>query len=142
MSYQSDASFLAALIRGVADPLAPGVLGRVTIMRARYRGRDNAGMMDLINRADEALATAQVAEDRAFLESLIDGSGDLLSLDAFPRMEHLFAKYAEGSDMFVLLEKAVEAFSTAVQEAATWVQAGYVIEVARFGAADDEWCPD
>ena len=65
-----------------------------------------------------AAKDADEEADRAFLNGLIDGTGDLLSEDTFPRMEPMFAKYPEGSEMFVLLEKAATVFGDAVQEVA------------------------
>lgn len=56
--------------------------------------------------------------DRAYLESLIDGTGDLLAEDTFARMEPMFEKYAEGTEMYALLEKAAEVFGAAAQAAA------------------------
>jgi hypothetical protein len=65
-----------------------------------------------------AAKDADEEADRAFLNGLIDGTGDLLSEDTFPRMEPMFAKYPEGSEMFALLEKAATVFGDAVQEVA------------------------
>ncbi|RYF61156.1 MAG: hypothetical protein EOO27_03095 [Comamonadaceae bacterium] len=79
----------------------------------------------------EALARAEVAADRAILESLIDGTGDLLSEETFPRLEPMFSKYAVGSDMYALLEQAATAFSDAAEELAAWVLAGRVVDEAR-----------
>lgn len=92
-------------------------------------------MCDLIARAleahAEAFTRAEVAADRSFLSGLIDGSGDLLSEDTFPRMEPLFAKYPEGSEMFALLEAAAIKFGDAAEEAATWAIARVAIDDAR-----------
>lgn len=126
--------FLRAVSNGLVDPLdEPGVAARLVILRGRYG--HIAGMASLLDDASdahaEAVARPELAADRAYLESLIDGSGDLLSEDTFPRMEPMFAKYAEGSDMFVLLEKAATIFGDAVWEVAAWVIAGEAIAVAR-----------
>lgn len=87
------------------------------VLRAKYQAARDDGMLDLIARAREtyaeAVARAEVAADRPFLEGLIDGPEDLLSEDTFPRMEPMFAKYAEGSEMFALLEKAATVFGDA-----------------------------
>ncbi|RYH71151.1 MAG: hypothetical protein EON54_00210 [Alcaligenaceae bacterium] len=140
MAYEGDARFLQALIRGLASPLAPGVLGRLTVLGAMYRDHGDRGMVDLIARAQNvraaALARAEEAADRDFLNSLIDGSGDLLSDDTFPRMEPLFEKYVEGTQMYELLERAAWVFGDAAMELAAWVQADFAIDDARRRAED------
>ena len=80
-----------------------------------------AAPADIVSTPSEEVHAAKDADeeaDRAYLESLIDGSGDLLSEDTFPRMEPMFAKYAEGTEMFTLLEKAATIFGDAVQDVA------------------------
>lgn len=150
MIYEADARFLRALIQGKSgdlrvlqiDPFAASVMARLVVLRAKYLAALDGGMLDLIARAleahAEAVTRAEVAADRAYLEGLLDGSGDLLSEDTFPRMEPMFAKYPEGSEMFVLLEKAAEVFGEAVQKVAYWAIAGEVIRAARCGGGDDE----
>jgi hypothetical protein len=59
-----------------------------------------------------------VREDRAYLESLIDGSGDLLAEDTFARMEPMFAKYEADPEMNALLERAAEVYGEAATAAA------------------------
>ncbi|WP_213957132.1 hypothetical protein [Variovorax sp. dw_954] len=138
--------YLHALLLGHPDPMRPYVLGRLMVLRALYLTRGDEDMVDLLRRALDgraaALQRADEDDDRAYLESLIDGTGDLLSEDTFPRMEPLFAKYPEGSEMFALLERAATLFGDAVQEVAYWAVAGIAIDQARYGAAGDEWDPD
>lgn len=137
MIYEADAHFLRALILRRIDPLADGVIARLAVLRAKYLAALDGGMLDLIARACEthveAVARAEVAADRAFLNGLIDGTGDLLSEDTFPRMEPMFTKYPEGTEMFPLLEKAVEVFGEAVHRLACWTIAGIAIDEARRG---------
>lgn len=143
MIYEADARFLRALILRCADPLADGVMARLVVLRAKYLAALDGGMLDLIARAcethAEAVARTEVAADRAFLNGLIDGTGDLLSEDTFPRMEPLFARYYEGSEMFALLQRAATLFGDAVQDAMCWAVAGISIDQAWYGAAGDEW---
>lgn len=134
--------FLLAVASGLADPLdEPGLEARLAVLRARYGHIDRIGALldDACDAYAEARARAEVAADRAYLESLIDGTEDLLSEDTFPRMTPLFTKYVEGSEMFALLEKAATVFGDAVQEVATWTLAGIAIEQARHGPDDDDW---
>lgn len=58
------------------------------------------------------------AADRAYLESLIDGSGDLLAEDTFARLEPLFEKYAADPEMSALLERAATVYGDAAVAAA------------------------
>lgn len=51
------------------------------------------------------------AADRAYLTSLIDGSGDLTAPDVYDRLEPLFDKYAADPEMSALVDKAADAFS-------------------------------
>ena len=142
MIYEADAQFLRALILRRIDPLADGVLTRLAVLRAKYQAARDGGMLDLIARAREtyaeAVARAEVAADRAFLEGLIDGTEDLLSEDTFPRMEPMFAKYAEGSEMFALLEMAATVFGDAVQEVASNALTSWVIDNARCRARGED----
>lgn len=141
MTYQRDAGFLQALILGQENLLAPGALARIVVMHARYRAARDAGMVYLVRRAMEAhtiaLARASVAADRAYLKSLLDGTQDPLSENTFPRMEPMFAKYTEGSEMFKLLEQAAQVFGDAVQEVAAWALAGVAIDEARRNEDDE-----
>lgn len=130
-----DLALLRLVAEGVTDATDVGVSERLTVLRARYGANPIVG--PLIRNAWDALLRAQErvdeAADRAFLNGLIDGSDDLLSEDTFPRMEPMFAKYAEGTPMYALLEKAAEVFGEAVQELACWVLAGVAIDEARRG---------
>ena len=119
---------LQHLLRGCGDILAPALPGLLVVTFAMY---GDAGMRDLIRRVWDARSLAKEAADRAFLNRLIDGTGELLSESTFPALEKMFAKYAEGSDMFMLLDAAVEAFSEAAQKIATWAMAGLAIDEAR-----------
>jgi len=117
------AQVFIGLVAGRAIGLdEPGLHEKLAMAGAQY-GRDPFISK---NHAAARLAVEE-AEDRAFLEGIIDGSGDVLSEDTFPRMEPMFMRYAEGSDMFALLEKAAEVFGSAVQDYAGWVLAGSVI---------------
>lgn len=127
--------YLHALILGHPDPMRPYVLGRLMVLRALYRARGDKDMLDLLERAQDARAAAMRRADedadRAYLTGLISGTEKLLSESTFPRMEPMFAKYAEGTEMFALLEKAAIAFGDAAQKAAAWVLAGAAIDIAR-----------
>jgi hypothetical protein len=59
-----------------------------------------------------------LAADRAYLESLIDGSGDLLAEDTFTRLEPMFTTYEGNADMMALLEKAATVYGDAAVAAA------------------------
>jgi hypothetical protein len=88
-------------------------------------------------RATRAFAAAHVMQaDRAYLNSLIDGSGDLMADDTFARLEPMFEKYAEGSEMYALLERAATIYADAAIAAATWAMAGWVIQDAQRSARD------
>jgi hypothetical protein len=132
-------ALLCLVAAGVTDPLDLGVAQRLVLMRARLGADPLHG--PLVREAWNALLRAQEraeeAADRAFLNGLIDGTGDLLSEDTFPRMEPLFAKYGENTPMFALLEKAAIVFGDAVQELAGWVLAGVAINKARQGDNED-----
>lgn len=71
--------------------------------------------------ADDQAPTGGVepaAADRAYLDSLIDGTGDLLAADTFDRLEPMFAKYEADAEMMALLERAAQAYGDAAQAAA------------------------
>lgn len=81
---------------------------------------DPAPLVDGERPADEptpSVEDASVAADRGYLNSLVDGSGDLLAEDTFTKLEPMFAKYADG-DMAALLEKAATAYGDAAMELA------------------------
>jgi hypothetical protein len=127
-------AFLRLLANGFIDPLAePGTLARIAVLRAQYASRGMGHMDTLIA---DALAAYVMAEDAAYLKTILDGSGDVLSEDTFPRMEPMFARYVEGSAMYTLLENAAIAFSHAADEAAAWALADRVIEQARLQQDD------
>ena len=71
------------------------------------------------------------AADRAYLEGLVDGSGDLLAEDTFTNLEPMFARYEANADMTALLEKAATVYGDAAVAAAFWVIAGVYIDEAR-----------
>ena len=132
--------FLLAVANGHVDSLEePGVAVRLAVLRARYGHIDRmAALLDEACDAHaEAVTSAEVAADRAYLNGLIEGTEDLLSEDTFPRLEPMFTKYAEGSEMYALLEKAATVFGDAAQEVATWVMAGFAIDEARRGLGDE-----
>lgn len=61
--------------------------------------------------------------DARYLESLIEGSADLLSPDVVAKLEPMFIKYPDGSKMQALLEKAAEIYGGAALTKATEVLA-------------------
>lgn len=58
------------------------------------------------------------AADRAYLNSLIAGTGDLLAADTFDRLEPLFARYEGDAEMMAMLEKAATVYGDAAVAAA------------------------
>lgn len=77
------------------------------------------------------------ASDRAYLESLIDGSGDLLAEDTFAKLEPMFAKYDADPEMKALLERAATVYGDTAIALARFVLAETAtkeaIEKARRG---------
>jgi hypothetical protein len=83
----------------------------------------NEIIADLTQPADPAPTTPaavdpQLAADRAYIESLIDGTGDLLAEDTYDKLEPLFARYESDADMTALLEKAATIYGDAAVAAA------------------------
>ena len=76
------------------------------------------------------------AADRAYLEGLIDGTGDLLAEDTFTKLEPMFARYEANADMTALLEQAATVYGDAAVDAAYWFIAGGLIEEAKKRAND------
>lgn len=60
----------------------------------------------------------QKATDTAYLQSLIDGTGDLLAEDTFVKLEPMFTTYEGDAAMMDLLERAANAYGDAAVEAA------------------------
>ncbi len=124
---------------GHPDPMGPYVVGRLLVMRARSLARGDGDMLDLIRRAwDARIAALRLAEkgaDTAYLNSLIDGSGDLLAEDTFARLEPMFEKYADDAEMKSLLERASTAYGDAALDEAARVLAGPEAEQAIKKAA-------
>lgn len=87
--------------------------------------------------AERVIAQAQRAADRAYLQGILDGRVKLLSENVFPTIAPMFKRYAEGTPMFALLEKAAEVFGEAVQEVAARVLASCAIDDARRRAAEE-----
>jgi len=85
-------------------------------------------MGDLCRRTLEvyhvAVERAEEGVDRSYLECMLNGTDDLMSDDVFRTIEPMFARYAEGSDMYQLLERASQAFGAAALEVARWALAG------------------
>lgn len=54
------------------------------------------------------------AADRAYLQSLIDGTGDVLAADTGPKLEAIYAKHEADADMMALFEQAANAYGNAV----------------------------
>lgn len=137
MSYETDARFVQGVILGTVDALGDDVLARLVVLQAKYRALQDAGMGDILRRAFDArasaLASAQEDADRDFLNGMINGTVDLLSQTVFPRMEPMFDRYAEGSEMFGLLEKASIAFGDAAERHLAWGMAGIIIQQAQRG---------
>jgi hypothetical protein len=67
---------------------------------------------------------ASVATDTAYLNTLIDGTADMLDADIFDKLEPMFAKYAENADMLALVNQAAQAYSDATVKAAQQALAG------------------
>jgi hypothetical protein len=89
-----------------------------------------AWLMALLREHGELLQLTR-AKDRDYLNSLIDGSGDLLTQDTFAKLEPLFTRYEADPVMNALLERAAEAYADAALWAAAWVVAGIYIEDAQ-----------
>lgn len=56
--------------------------------------------------------------DSTYLNSLINGSADMLAADVFERLEPMFEKYADDAEMTALLEQAAQAYGDAAAEQA------------------------
>jgi hypothetical protein len=139
VTYEADAWFLQALALGPSDPLADDVVARLVMLRAQYVGRGDAGMMDLIRRAEDARAAALQAADVAFLQSLIDGIEDYFADDLYERLEPLHAKYQGDAAMLDLFNRAATAYGDAVVAAAQWALAGLDAVDAIDKAMGREW---
>lgn len=61
---------------------------------------------------------ADTTADQAYLQALIDGTADVLDADIFDKLEPMFAKYADNSDMLALVNQAAQAYSDAAVKAA------------------------
>lgn len=72
----------------------------------------------------EPVVNEQENADRAYLNSLIDGTGNLLAEDTFDKLEPMFERYAEGTEMRDLLDKAATAYGDAAVKAAQDALAG------------------
>lgn len=57
-------------------------------------------------------------EDQAYLQSIIDGTIDLLDPGIFDKLEPMFTKYADDAEMMDMLNKAAEAYTAAAVAAA------------------------
>ncbi|VTU25094.1 hypothetical protein SRS16CHR_03591 [Variovorax sp. SRS16] len=138
MSYERNARWLAALVRGEADPLAVDVAGRLALLRAQHAGRGDAGMMDLLARAAEVHAAADRARDVAFLNSLVDGSADYFADDLYDRLAPLHEKYQGDAAMLDLFNRAATAYGNVAMAAAEWALAGLEMQDAIDKAAGRE----
>lgn len=67
------------------------------------------------------LPDAAVEEDKAYLQSLINGTADMLDPGIYDKLEPLFTKYADDASMMDLLNKAAEAYTEAAVSAAKGV---------------------
>lgn len=76
-------------------------------------------------------------KDRIYLESLIDGSGNLYAEDTCAKLEPMFARYESDFVMYALLERAAEVYGDAALLAATMVLADIYIEESQRRA--DAW---
>lgn len=134
-----DIALLRLVIEGVTDPLDLGVPQRLTVLRAQFGG--DRTISPLIREAWDVLLRAQAradeAADRACLGGLIDGTDNLLSKETFPKLDAMFTRYPEGSEMYALLEKAATIFGDAAQEVAARVLASCAIDDARRRAAEE-----
>lgn len=61
------------------------------------------------------------SEDQSYLQSIIDGTIDLLDPGIFDKLEPMFTKYADDAEMMGLLNKAAEAYTVAAVSAAKGV---------------------
>lgn len=112
---------LAEEVAEVMAELPPEQPSTVSELSAEIEAQVAEAPADVVSIPSDEIHDAKDAgeeADRAFLNGIIDGSGDVLSEDTFPRMEPMFTKYAEGSEMFALLERAATVFGDAVQEVA------------------------
>lgn len=91
----------------------------------------SAAWLAALLRAQAELLQVIRAEDLDYLNSLIDGSGDLLAEDTFTRMEPMFAKYEDDAAMMDLLTRAAEVYGDAATAAVYWVFAADAITNAR-----------
>ena len=122
--YEQHSLWLAALIRGEANRLAPDVPGRLVLLRAQFRASQDGGMIDLIRRAEDARAADMRAADVGFLQSLIDGTVDYFANDLYERLEPLYAKYGNDPAMLAMFNQAATVYGDAVVAAAEWCLAG------------------
>lgn len=122
--YDEHGRWLASLIRREADALAVDVPGKLAVLRAQHVGRGDAGMMDLIGRAEDARAAALRAADVAFLQGLINGTEDYFDDGLYERLEPLYAKYENDPAMLAMFNNAATAYGDAVVAAAEWCLAG------------------
>ncbi|MBU0917923.1 MAG: DUF3560 domain-containing protein [Gammaproteobacteria bacterium] len=60
-------------------------------------------------------------EDQAYLQSIIDGTIDLLDPGIFDKLEPMFTKYADDAEMMGMLNRAAEAYTAAAVAAAKGV---------------------
>lgn len=62
------------------------------------------------------------ADDIAFLRGLTSGPVDIFDESIFPKLEAVFAKYAEDTEMMALANEAAEAYTQATIKAAQSAQ--------------------
>jgi hypothetical protein len=136
VTYEADVRFLKALILGPSDPLAADVVARLVMLSAQYVGRGDAGMMDLIGRAEDARAVAVHAGDAAFLQSLIDGTADYFADGVYGRLVPLHDKYQSDAAMLAFFNTAATAYGDAVVAAAEWCLSGLKMKDAIDNAMD------
>lgn len=132
--YEENARWLASVICSEVDPCSTEVPGMIVLLRAQYAGRGDAGMMDLIRRAEDARLTAQRVTDSAFLQRLIDRNADFFDDALYDRLALVHERYRGDAAMLGMFNRAATAYGDAVITAAEWAMAGldaiYVIDKA------------
>lgn len=84
-----------------------------------YLNESIAAARTPVQATPEPRATEVVpSEDQSYLQSIIDGTIDLLDPGIFNRIEPMFTKYADDAEMMGMLNRAAEAYTAAAVAAA------------------------
>lgn len=70
---------------------------------------------------DPSVAEVVPTEDQTYLQSIIDGTIDLLDPGIYDKLEPMFTKYADDAEMMGMLNRAAEAYTAAAVAAAKGV---------------------